>query len=76
MSKPRMDHSTEVESSNIASIGYNSQTNSLFITFVSGKEYEYYDVPFEVYEGLRDADSVGSYFWKNVRNASYGYSAL
>ncbi len=56
-----------VDSSNISSIGYDENSNTLEIEFRSGAIYQYFDVPLNVFEGLRDAESKGQYFAQNVK---------
>jgi len=65
-----------VESSNISSIGYDEENEILEIEFHSGSVYQYYDVPFEVYDELMNADSHGSYFYHNIRNGGYSYTRV
>lgn len=50
-----------VESSMIQAFGYDEDTETLLAIFNSGKTYQYSEVPKEVYEGLLEADSKGSY---------------
>ena len=57
-----------VQSSNLASIGYNPWTGDLVIEFHGGRVYQYFGVPFEVYLGLMNADSHGGYFAANIRD--------
>jgi hypothetical protein len=57
-----------VASSNISSIGYDADTQTLEIEFLSGRIYEYYNVPNDTYDELMNASSIGSYFSKNIRN--------
>lgn len=55
-----------VESSNVAEIGY--QGGILAVKFRSGGEYQYKDVPAEVFEQMQQPDvSIGSFVNKNVR---------
>lgn len=56
-----------VSSSNIASIGYDSQSQTLEIEFHSGSVYQYYSVPQSLYQGLMEASSHGSYFHQNIK---------
>lgn len=56
-----------VESSNLASVGYDEKSKTLEIQFHSGGIYEYYDVDKSVYEELMNADSHGSYFMSMIR---------
>jgi hypothetical protein len=58
----------EVKSSNIAKIGYDDATNTLKVQFKKGGEYHYLEVPAEVHSDLMKAESIGSFFSKNVRN--------
>lgn len=57
-----------VSSSNIASVGYDSWSNTLEIGFHSGGVYQYYGVPYSEYAGLMEASSHGSYFHAHIRN--------
>lgn len=56
-----------VESSNIASIGYDEDTNTLEIEFHNGGVYQYFDVPFAVYDGLMEANSKGQYLAQQIK---------
>ena len=62
-----------VNSSNVALIGYDSDT--LQIEFNNGTVYQYFDVPEHIFEGLRDADSVGGYLAVHIKG-SYRYSKV
>ncbi len=64
-----------VESSNLAAAGYDQDKEVLYIEFKNGNVYEYSNVPFDVYTGLMDADSLGSYFHRHIRTA-YDYRKL
>jgi hypothetical protein len=55
-----------VESSMIASVGYDPETKVLEVEFNSGMVYAYYDVPQEEYDGLMAASSKGSYMNGNI----------
>ena len=56
-----------VSSSNLASIGYDSQTLTLEVCFKSGRIYQYFDVPENIYDGLRATGSPGGYLNRNVK---------
>lgn len=58
----------EVRSTNIHSIGYDDTTNTLKVFFKKGGEYHYQEVPKQIHDDLMKAESIGSYFAKNVRN--------
>lgn len=64
-----------VNSSNIASIGYESSTQTLEVEFHSGGIYEYYNVPSHVYTALMNATSHGGYLAKNIKG-HYKFSEL
>jgi hypothetical protein len=58
----------EVESSMINWIGYDENTGELYVSFKpKGKVFIYWSVPFSFYEDLMAADSIGSYFNKNIK---------
>lgn len=65
----------QVESSNIAEIGYDTQFATLEVLFKDGKVYQYFDVPSEVYNCLVNAASVGQYFNAQVRGI-YRYARV
>ncbi len=58
----------KVESSNLSQVGYDKEERVLVIEFNSGGLYAYYDVPETVVTELLDAESLGSYFYANIRN--------
>ena len=58
---------TPVDSSNIASIGYDEDTNTLEIEFHNGGVYQYFDVPFQVYDDLMEAASKGQYLAQQIK---------
>lgn len=66
---------SHVESSNIESIGYDSQNQTLEIEFLNGSIYQYFDVPEQIYEGIMQADSHGKYLAANVKGY-YRYSKI
>lgn len=51
-----------VESSMLRSAGYDAEHSVLELEFNSGRVYQYFDVPPEVFEELIAADSKGRYF--------------
>ncbi|MDU9406353.1 KTSC domain-containing protein [Pseudomonas sp. zfem001] len=62
-----------VGSSNIASIGYDANSETLEIEFLNGSIYEYYGVPAHTHQELMNAGSHGSYLSANIKNA-YPYA--
>lgn len=57
-----------VDSSQIASVGYDQDTEELEIEFHNGSLYVYKNVPFNEFQSLMDAESVGKYFSSNIKN--------
>lgn len=66
---------TPVNSSNIAEVGYDSNSMTLEIVFHSGGVYQYFDVPESEYHGLMQAGSKGQYFHTNIKD-NYRYAKL
>ncbi len=58
-----------VNSSNIASIGYDPDNKKLTVEFRNGSMYEYENVPEDEYQELMGAGSIGSYFASNIKNS-------
>ena len=56
-----------VESSNIASVGYDAENRILEIEFNHGAVYRYFDVSQKEYEELMSSNSISSYFFHNIR---------
>lgn len=56
-----------VDSSNISSIGFDEYSNTLEVEFHSGAVYQYFDVPLNIYEGIRNADSKGQYLAQHIK---------
>lgn len=61
-----------VSSSNIFSVGYDSQSETLEVEFHKTGVYQYFGVPLHVYEGLVAAPSIGSYFNSHIKG-SYAF---
>lgn len=57
-----------VASSNLHSVGYDSDSMSLEIKFLSGGVYQYSGVPEDRYAGLMRAGSKGGYFDSYIKN--------
>lgn len=58
---------TPLVSSNLSAMRYDEQTHLLQIRFQSGKTYDYKDVPADVADGLKQADSAGKYFNSSIK---------
>lgn len=64
-----------VTSSNIASIGYDANSQTLEIEFLNGGVYQYFDVPQHVHEELMNASSHGQYLAQNIKGI-YRYTKV
>jgi tRNA-binding EMAP/Myf-like protein len=53
---------TAVESSHIASIGYDPETKVMQVEFRTGKVFDYIDVPAETHANVMQAESKGRAF--------------
>jgi len=58
----------KVKSSNIDHLEYDKETNKLIVAFKNGTRYSYDDVPEKAFNALKDAESVGSFFAKEVKS--------
>ena len=63
---------TNVDSSNIVSIGYDASIQALEIEFYSNSVYQYSNVPQHVYDEIMAADSHGKYLNNHIKN-KYSY---
>lgn len=64
-----------VASSNIASVGYDPDNETLEIEFTNGSIYQYFNVSSGLYEQLMAAPSKGQFLNSYIRNA-YPYSRV
>jgi len=58
--------SVTINSSNIRSAVYNTNTETLTITFTSGAAYDYHKVPWPVFTKFRLSDSQGKFFNSSI----------
>ena len=58
---------SHVVSSNLAAVGYNVETQTLEVEFKDRSVYQYFGVPSSVHSELVAAESVGSYFARDVK---------
>ena len=65
-----------VQSSNLASVGYDPKTSTLEIGFINGSIYQYSSVPPEIHQGLMNAVSKGTYLDQNIKKAGYSYRKI
>lgn len=73
MSIPEM---TPVSSSNVASVGYSAEEETVYVRFISGNSlYAYRGVPAHEFDNLLTAASVGSYLNRCFKNV-YPYERI
>lgn len=73
-----------VESTQLAAIGHDAETNTLYIQFkarpdeVEGSIYSYQNVTPELFDDFRRARSIGSFFYNNIKPevAKYPYTKI
>jgi len=58
----------QVSSSAIKAVGYDSDSNRLFIEFNQGKNYAFCRVPESIYKSLMSASSKGSYYDEHIKD--------
>ena len=61
------------QSSNIARFGYDEESQVLKVEFKYGGVYDYFDVPDQVFNGMKSASSVGQYLAQTVKG-TYRYA--
>ena len=66
----------KVKSSNLEYVGYDEQDNSLYVQFLNGDIYKYYNVEQEIWDGFIQADSKGSYLNWFVKINGYQYEKI
>ena len=64
-----------VNSTNLASVGYDSKSGTLEAEFTSGATYQYYGVPENMYMQLMSAQSKGKFLNVYIKN-QYPYSRI
>ncbi|MCO4091463.1 MAG: KTSC domain-containing protein [Sphingorhabdus sp.] len=64
-----------VDSSNVAAVGYEEDSQTLQVEFNNGSTYQYFDVPQAIFDDLLGASSVGQYLNQNVKG-TYRYSRV
>ncbi len=57
-----------VNSTNIHSVGHNAEMKILIVKFNNGSTYQYQPVTEQGYRDLKNAESIGSFFFKNIKN--------
>lgn len=64
-----------VSSSNVSSVGYDPETQTLEIEFNNGSIYQYFNVPQTVHEALMGASSVGKFLNAQIKG-HYRYAKV
>ena len=64
-----------VTSTNLVSVGYDSESATLEVEFASGTVYQYFDVPEAVFQGILEAPSAGQFHAENIKGV-YRYARV
>lgn len=64
-----------LQSTNLAATTYDAETQTLTIDFVSGAQYDYYEVPEYIYDELVQAIDPNSYF-KSAIEGKFTYERV
>ncbi len=65
----------EIDSSNISKTTYDTTSKKLVVEFKNNSQYEYDEVPHQVYSQFRMSESQGVFFNKNISKV-YKYKRL
>ncbi len=65
----------EIESSNINRAEFDTATEKLLISFKNNDQYEYEEVPMQIFTRFRMAESQGSFFSKEI-SKKYKYKKM
>lgn len=65
----------DIQSSNLKSAKYNTESKDLEITFNNNSIYEYKDVPWNVFTSFRLSESQGKFFNTNI-SRKYEYKKI
>ena len=55
------------ESSNVKRFRYDGANQTLTVEFKNGSRYNYYDVPQHIFDGMKSADSKGTYLNAEIK---------
>jgi hypothetical protein len=64
-----------IDSTSLASAGYDPKTRTLEVEFRGGRVYRYLHVPPRVYRALLEAESAGRFLNKEIKG-TYPYAAV
>lgn len=70
-----MGSENNITSSVVAAMEYDESLSTLRITYVSGKVYDYKNVPPEVYEEMKEAESKGTFLNYRIKG-KYRYKRV
>ena len=68
-----MDWIDTPDSSNITRFGYDADSRVLKVEFKNGGTYDYFDVPENVIDGMRNAPSKGQFLAQQIKG-TYRYA--
>lgn len=66
---------TAVSSDNVAAVGYDSDAETLYVSFMSATTYAFYGVPEHLFKQMLDAPSKGAFFAGFIKG-KYPYDKL
>jgi len=70
------DEWEDVISSNVDSVKYDEDSQTMTVKFLNGSIYEYYDIPDFLYEEVINANSVGSHLHWNIKELGFEYKKI
>ena len=70
-----MEYYTNFDSSNVSKIGYENGTSTLQVEFHNGGIYEYFDVPENIWEEFKSAESKGQFLSQYIKG-QYRYAKV
>jgi hypothetical protein len=65
----------EINSSNLLKTTYDTESKALVVEFKNGTQYEYVDVPHQIYTRFRMSESQGKFFISDI-SKKYKYRKL
>ena len=65
----------EINSTNLKSASYNTESKTLTVSFKNGSIYEYYEFPWELFAKFRVSESQGKFFSSQI-NGKYKYKKV
>jgi len=66
---------TEIDSTNLRKLTYDTETEKLIVEFVKGASYEYEKVPHRIFTQMRMSESQGKFFKMNIEK-TYKFKKL